>query len=337
MGAGVGKVRWGVLSTAAIALQKVIPGLRRSSLGEVTAIASRSEVAARSAAAALEIPRWHGTYEALLADPDVDAVYIPLPNHLHMEWSIRALQAGKHVLCEKPLALTAEDAERMFEAADGAGRLLMEAFMYRHHPSWIALRDVVASGRLGRLTAVDSWFSYYNDDPANIRSVLAYGGGALYDIGCYSVNLSRMLFGAEPRTVSASIVRDPASGVDVLTSGTLGFDGGVASFTCATRVEADQRVHVYGTRGRAAIEIPFNIPPTLPTRVFVTQGGDPPVAPATETLEFAPADPYACEGDAFARAVLDGAPAPVPPSDAIANLRVIERLFAAGASAGVEG
>jgi predicted dehydrogenase len=328
--ADVDTVRWGILSTANIATEKVIPGLRRSSLGEVTAIASRTEAAARATAVALGIPRHHGSYEALLADPEVDAVYVPLPNHLHMEWTIRALQAGKHVLCEKPLALRAADAELMAEAAESAGRLLMEGFMYRHHPSWTALRQVVASGRLGRVTAVDSWFSYFNDDPTNIRNILACGGGALYDIGCYCVNLSRMLFGTEPTGVSASVIRDPASGVDTLTSGTLAFGDGVASFTCGTRLEPDQRVHVYGTQGRASIEIPFNIPPTLPTRVFVTAGGDPPVAPATETLEVAPADPYACEVDAFAAAVLGRRPAPVPPADAVANLRVIEGLFAAG-------
>ncbi len=333
MEAIVDKVRWGILSTANIATEKVIPGLRRSSLGEVGAIASRAEGPAQAAARRLAIPRWHVGYEALLADPEVDAVYIPLPNHLHMEWAVKALQAGKHVLCEKPLALTAADGERMAEAADAAGRLLMEAFMYRHHPSWVGLREAVASGRLGRLSAVDSWFSYYNDDPVNIRNILAYGGGALYDIGCYSVNLSRMLFGSEPTGVSASIVRDPASGVDVLTSGTLTFDDGVASFTCATRVEADQRVHVYGTRARATIEIPFNIPPTSPTRVYITEGGDPPVAPDTETLTFAPADPYACEADAFASAILEGRPAPVPVEDAIANLRTIERLFAGASTA----
>jgi predicted dehydrogenase len=325
----VDKVRWGVLSTARIATEKTIPGLKRSSLGEVVAIASRSAETARTAAERLGIPRWHGSYEALLSDPDVDAVYIPLPNHLHMEWTIAALRAGKHVLCEKPMALSAADAERMIAAAESSGRLLMEAFMYRHHPSWVALREVAASGRIGRLTAVDSWFSYFNDDPANIRNIRAYGGGALYDIGCYSVNLSRMLFGAEPERVTASIVRDPVSGVDVLTSGTLAFASGLASFTCATQVETDQRVHVYGTEGRAAVEIPFNIPPDRPTRVFVTQGGDPPVAPATEVLEFAAADPYACEADAFAHAILHGERTPVPPADAVANLRVIERLFAA--------
>ena len=323
-------VRWGVLSTAQIATEKVIPGLRRARRADLVAIASRSEASARAAADRLGIATAHGSYEALLADPAVDAVYIPLPNHLHAEWAIAALRAGKHVLCEKPLALTAADAERMAAEAEASGRLLMEAFMYRHHPSWVAVHDLVTSGRIGRLTAVDSWFSYFNDDPANIRNVLAYGGGALYDIGCYCVNLSRWLFGGEPATVSAAVRRDPATGVDVLTSGTLAFADGIASFTCSTRVETDQRVHVYGTEGRISIEIPFNIPPDRPTRVFVTAGGDPPVAPATETLEFATADPYACEVDAFSEAILAGAPAPVPPADAIANLRVIERVFASG-------
>ncbi len=322
------KVRWGVLSTARIATEKVIPGLRRSTRGELVAIASRDAATARAVADRLEIPRAHGSYDALLADPEVDALYIPLPNHLHAEWSIAALRAGKHVLCEKPLALTASDAVRMFAVAEASGRLLMEAFMYRHHPSWIAVRDLIATGRIGSLRAVDSWFSYFNDDPADIRNVRAFGGGALYDIGCYSVNLSRMLFGSEPRAVAASIVRDPGSGVDVLTSGTMEFEDGIATFTCSTRVEPDQRVHVYGTQGRISIDIPFNIPPDLPTTVQVTAGGDPPVAPATETLVFPPADPYACEADAFAAAILDGTPAPVAPADAIANMEAIERLFA---------
>lgn len=201
--------------------------------------------------------------------------------------------------------------------------------MYRHHPSWRLVKRLVEEGRIGRLAAVDSWFSYFLEDPANIRNVLAYGGGALFDIGCYSVNLSRWLFGAEAVSVTAAVVRDPASGVDILTTGHLGFPDGLASFTCGTQVEPDQRVHIYGRDGRISIEIPFNIPPLLPTRVFVTQGGDPPVAPATETFVLEPADPYACEVDAFAAVVLDGEAPDVPLSDAVENLRTIERLFAA--------
>jgi predicted dehydrogenase len=222
----------------------------------------------------------------------------------------------------------------MVDACADAGVRLMEAFMYRHHPSWVAATEVVASGRLGRLRAVQSWFSFYNDDPANIRNQLDAGGGALFDIGCYSVNLSRMLFAAEPRSVQASVIRDPATGVDTLTSAILEFDDGVATFTCSTRVETDQRVHVYGTDGRLSIEIPFNIPPDRPTHVFVTAGGDPPVAPATETLTFPTADPYTVEAEHFAAAILDGTPTPTPPEDAVANLRVIERIFAAGNGGG---
>jgi len=326
------RLRWGVLSTAGIAREKWIPGVRRApeQRGEVVAIASRDEAVARAVAAELEIPRAHGSYEALLADPDVDAVYIPLPNHRHLEWTIAAARAGKHVLCEKPLALTAADAEQMVEACEQAGVVLMEAFMYRLHPSWIAVREMLAAGRIGRLQAVQSWFSYYNDDPRNIRNIADAGGGALYDIGCYSVNLSRMLFGAEPERVEAAIVRDPDMEIDVITSALLVFPGGgQATFTCSTRSESDQRVHIVGTEGLISIGIPFNIPPDRPTHVFVTQGGDPPVSPNVERHTFAIADPYGVEADAFARAVLDGAPVPTPPADAVANLRVIERIFAA--------
>ena len=268
---------------------------------------------------------------ALLDDPDVDAVYIPLPNDLHAEWTIAAARAGKHVLCEKPMAMTSADAERMAAACDSEGVLLMEAFMYRLHPSWVAVREIVASGRIGRLTAVQSWFSFFNDDPINIRNIAAAGGGALYDIGCYNINLSRMLFGEEPIRVSSAITRDGATGIDIVTSAVLEFASGVATFTCSTRAEPDQRVHIYGTEGRISIGIPFNIPPDRPTQIFVTAGGDPPVAPATETLTFATADPYTVEAAAFAAAVLDGIPVPVHPSDAIANLRVIERIFEAAA------
>ena len=324
------RVRWGVLSTASIATHKVIPGLHKTANGEVLAIASRDEGRARDAATAMGIPRAYGSYEALLADPDVDAVYVPLPNHLHAPWTIAAARAGKHVLCEKPLAMTAEVAHEMVAAAAAAGVLLMEAFMYRLHPSWVAAREIVASGRIGRLRAVDSWFSYFNDDPANIRNIREAGGGALFDIGCYSVNLSRMLFGGEPDRVSAVVVRDPASGVDVLTSGILGFGDGTATFTCSTRTESDQRVDIYGADGRVSIEIPFNIPPDRPTRISVIAGGDPPVAPAAEVLTFETADPYTVEAERFAAAILGGTPVPTPPEDAVANLRVIERLFAAG-------
>ena len=324
------RLRWGVLSTADIGRKKWIPGVRRApkQRGEVVAIGSRDEATARRVADELGIPRAHGSYEALLADPEVDAVYIPLPNHLHLEWTLAAAEAGKHILCEKPIALTSGDAQRMVDAASAAGVLLMEAFMYRVHPSWVAVRELIAAGRIGRLQTVQSWFSYYNDDPRNIRNLRDAGGGALMDIGCYSINLSRMLFGAEPERVEAAIVRDPDQEVDVLTSALLVFPGGgTATFTCSIRSEDDQRVHVYGTEGHISVGIPFNIPPDRPTHVFVTHGGEPPVAPEVERFTFETADPYGVEADAFAAAVLDGASLPTPPEDAVANMRVIERVF----------
>ena len=324
------QLRWGILSTAHIARTKVIPGIQKADRCQVVAIGSRDLDQARRAAAQLGIPRAHGSYEALLADPEIDAVYIPLPNHLHAEWTIAAARAGKHVLCEKPLALSAAEAEHMVDACRAEGVRLMEAFMYRLHPSWVAVRELVASGRIGRLVAVQSWFSYFNDDPTNIRNIRDYGGGALMDVGCYSVNLSRMLFGTEPTRVEASVVRDGPGGVDVLTSGLLEFDDGVAAFTCSTRAEDDQRVHVYGTAGRISVGIPFNIPPDRPSYVFLTAGGDPPVDPHTEVLTFETADPYAVEAQRFAEAVLDGGPTPTPPEDAVANMRVIERIFETG-------
>jgi len=323
-----GTVRWGILSTADIGVRKVIPGIRKAARCEVVAIASRDGEQARAVADQLGIPSAHASYEALLADPGVDAVYIPLPNHMHMDWTIAALRAGKHVLCEKPLAMTADDAQRMVDVARETGLHLMEAFMYRQHPSWVAAMDLVESGRIGTLTAVQSWFSYYNDDATNIRNIVEYGGGALFDIGCYTINLSRMVFGGEPLHIQASVRRDRATGVDALVSAILDFDGGIASFTCAIRSESDQRVHIYGTKGRISIDIPFNIPPDRPTRIRLTAGGDPPVAPDTTVLEFPTTDPYTAEVERFVSAVLDGGPTPVPPEDAVANLRVIDAIFA---------
>lgn len=323
-------LRWGVMSTAKIGRTSMIPGIQRASRCELVAIASRDEAAARLMADDFGVPTTHGSYEALLSDPEVDAVYIPLPNHLHARWTLAAARAGKHVLCEKPLAMTASDAQEMVDVCAAEGVVLMEAFMYRLHPSWTTVRELVASGRIGELRAVQSWFSYFNDDPTNIRNIHAYGGGALFDVGCYCVNLSRMLFGGEPVGVKASVIRDPDMEVDVVTSAILEFDKGVATFTCSTRTEPDQRVHVYGTEGRITIPIPFNIPPHLPTEVLVTAGGDPPLHPEVERIPIDPADPYAVQAELFAGAVLGGTPVPIPPQDAAANLKVIERIFAAG-------
>jgi predicted dehydrogenase len=325
----MGTVRWGILSTADIGMTKVTPAIQRAENSEVVAIASRDQDRAVVAAAQLGIPAAYGSYDDLLASDDVDAVYIPLPNDLHAEWTMKAAAAGKHVLCEKPLALSASQAAEMARACEGAGVKLAEAFMYRHHPTWVEAVRLVRDGTIGELQGVQSWFSYYNDDPTNIRNRMENGGGAIMDIGCYNINASRMLFAAEPVRIAASVRRDPVMGIDIVSSAVLEFaGGGQATFTCSTRAEDYQRVHIVGNAGRIEIEVPFNVPPDRDTRIFVTAGGEPPVAPATETLVFPAEDQYTIQAGLFAQAVLDDTPVPVPPADAIANMKVIETILA---------
>lgn len=321
--------RWGVLSTARIGTEKVIPAMQRSKLGTVEAIASRDAARSNEIADALGIAKSYGSYEELLADDEIEAIYNPLPNNLHPEWTIATAEAGKHVLCEKPLAMTVAEAREMVEACEDAGVLLMEAFMYRLHPLWVEAKRLVDEGAIGHLRGINSVFSYFNDDPRNIRNITEAGGGALYDIGCYPVSVSRLVFGSEPTGVSASIVRDPEMGVDILTAAILEFDGGVSTLMCSTRMEPDQRVEILGTEGRLVVEIPFNIPPDIPTRLLHVAGGDPPVDPAVTIHEIPAADPYTVQADVFAAAVRGDSQLPFPPSDAIANLEVIERIFSA--------
>jgi predicted dehydrogenase len=321
-------IRWGILSTADIGMTKVTPAIQAARNAEVVAIASRDADRAASAATRLGIPTSHGSYESLLEADDVDAIYIPLPNDLHAEWTMKAAVAGKHVLCEKPLAMTSQQAEEMVAACAEAGVILAEAFMYRHHPTWVEAVQLVRSGRIGELEAVQSFFSYYNDDPANIRNRAGNGGGALMDVGCYNINLSRMLFDGEPVGIRSAVRRDPVMVIDTLTSAVLEFPGGgQAAFTCGIRSEPDQRVHVVGSRGRIEIDIPFNIPWDRETRIFVTSGGEPPVAPATETLTFPAANAYTIEAELFGEAILTGGAYPVGPEDAIANMRVIDAIL----------
>jgi predicted dehydrogenase len=315
------KVRWGILSTAKIGTEKVIPAMQRGASYEVAAISSRSLEGARKAADALGIPKAYGSYEELLADPQIDAIYNPLPNHLHVPWSIRALEAGKHVLCEKPIALTSAEAQELVDAAARQPRLkVMEAFMYRHHPQWQRAKQIVAQGGVGRLRTIHSFFSYYNDNPANIRNQADIGGGGLMDIGCYNISLSRFIFGAEPRRVLGIVEVDPVLKVDRLASGVLDFGEGTATFTCSTQLTPYQRVNIYGTEGRVEIEIPFNAPPDRPCRMWHQRGG------TVEEISFDVVDQYTVQGELFSRAILDDTPVPTPIEDAVANMRVIEQI-----------
>jgi predicted dehydrogenase len=321
-------IRWGILSTANIGMKKVTPAIQQGRNCEVVAIASRSKESADRAAAELGIPTSYGRYEELLAADDVDALYIPLPNDMHAEWTIKAAAAGKHVLCEKPLAMSEAQAAEMAQACTEAGVKLAEAFMYRHHPSWVAALGLVRDGSIGELRAVQSWFSYFNDDPQDIRNRMENGGGAVMDIGCYNINLSRMLFGGEPTFVQSAVRRDPVLGIDTLTSGILEFPGGgQATFACSTRTEDYQRVHIIGAEGRIEIEVPFNIPPDRETRIWVTRSGEPPTATNTETLVFPPTDQYTVQAELFAAAIIENSDNPMPVEDAIANMRVIEAVL----------
>ncbi len=317
------KVRWGVLSPANIGVEKVLPAMQRGEACEIVGVASRELSRAQAAADRLGIPRAYGSYEELLADPAIDAVYNPLPNQLHVPWSIKALQAGKHVLCEKPIALDAAEARRL---ADEAGRhphlKVMEAFMYRFHPQWQRARQIVADGGIGELRTIQSFFSYYLDDPDNIRNRVDSGGGALMDIGCYTISLSRFIFDDEPKRVLGAMEYDPRFGTDRLTSGVLDFERGTATFTCATRLAPYQRVNIFGTEGRVEIEIPFNAPPDRPCRIWRYQrAGD-----TTEEIIFDIRDQYTIQGDLFSCAILDDTAVPTPISDAVANMRVIDAV-----------
>ncbi len=318
------KVRWGILSTARIGTEKVIPAMQQGEFTEVTAISSRNLDSAQAAAAQLGIPKSYQSYDALLADPDVDAIYNPLPNPFHVPWSIKALEAGKHVLCEKPISMDVAEGEHLLAESMKYPHLkIMEAFMYRHHPQWQRARQIVVEGGVGEMRTIQSFFSYFNDDPANIRNIPAMGGGGLMDIGCYNISLSRFLFGSEPVRVQAHIELDPQFGTDRLASGILEFANGTSTFTCATQLAPYQRVHIFGTQGRVEIEIPFNAPPDRPCRIWHQRGSE------VEEITFEICDQYTIQGDLFSRAVLDDTPVPTPLEDAVDNMRVIEALLSA--------
>ncbi|MDH3451712.1 MAG: Gfo/Idh/MocA family oxidoreductase [Gammaproteobacteria bacterium] len=316
------RIRWGVLSTANIGVAKVIPAMQAGELCEVTAIASRSADRAQATAKQLGIPKAYGSYEELLADPDVDAVYNPMPNHLHVPWSIKALQAGKHMLCEKPIGLTSAEAQELIEAARAHPHLyIMEAFMYRHHPQWQLASKLVDDGEIGELKTVHTAFAYYNVDPENVRNMADIGGGGLMDIGCYCISVPRFLFAAEPLGVTGMVEFDPRFRTDRLASGMLEFANGTATFTCSTQLAPYQRVNIFGTEGRVEIDIPFNPPPDRPCKVTHEKGAD------SREIMLEVCDQYTLQGDVFARSILDKTPVPTPLEDALANMQVIEAVL----------
>jgi len=320
------KLRWGVLGVAKIATAKVIPAMQRSAICGVAAIASRDQAKAEAAAQSLNIGKAYGSYEALLADPEIDAIYNPLPNHLHVPWTIRAAEAGKHVLCEKPIALSSAEARQLIAVRDRTGKQIQEAFMVRTHPQWRTARQLVREGRIGPLRSMVGYFSYFNDDPANIRNMPEIGGGALMDVGCYLIYTSRFMFEREPLRVAGFVERDPSLGVDRLTSMMLDYGSGHAVGTCSTQMTPYQRIHIFGTTGRIDIMIPFNAPPDRPCQMVVDSSTDY-RGTGAETIELPICDQYTLQADLFSKAVLEGRPVDPPIEDAVANMAVIEGIF----------
>ena len=319
-------MKWGVLGVANIAVKKVIPAMQKGQRTEIAGIASRDAAKARKTAKDLGIPKAYGSYEELLADPEIEAVYNPLPNHLHVPWSVKAAEAGKHVLCEKPIALTVAEAKQLVAARDRTGVKIQEAFMVRTYPQWLRTREIVRSGRIGDLRSIVCAFSYFNRDPENVRNKADIGGGGLMDIGCYPITASRFVYGEEPRRVVGLVERDPDMKTDRLTSAILDFPSGRSIFTCSTQLVPYQRIHFFGTKGRIEIEIPFNAPPDRPCRIFVDDGSDL-FGKSIETIELETADQYTIQGDRFTQAIQEKSEVPLPLEDAVRNMAVIEAIF----------
>jgi predicted dehydrogenase len=319
------KVKWGVLGVANIAVKKVIPGMQRGAWSEVTAIASRDLAKAESAARQLNIPRSYGSYEELLQDPEIEAIYNPLPNNLHVEWTIKAAQAGKHVLCEKPISMTVAEAIPLLQTRNETGVKIQEAFMVQTHPQWVSVLAMIRAGRIGEVRSVVGYFSYNNQDPNNIRNKPETGGGGLMDIGCYMIFFSRLIFSNEPKRVVSLIEEHPATKTDVITSAILDFVGGHSIFTCSTRLTPYQRVQIIGTRGRIEVQIPVNSPPDQAVKVVIDDGSDL-AGGAIETIEFAPVDQYTIQGDLFSEAIRNKTDVALSLEDSIRNMAVIEAI-----------
>jgi predicted dehydrogenase len=315
------KVRWGVLGAADIATKKVIPAMQKGQYCDIRAIASRDLNRAQAVAKELGIARAHGSYEELLSDPDVDAVYIPLPNNLHVSWSIKAIEAGKHVLCEKPIAMSAAEARELLASAQAHPKLkVMEAFMYRFHPQWQTAKRLVDEGQLGELRAVQSFLAYHNMNPRDVRNRVETGGGGLMDIGCYGISIARFIFGAEPRRVFGIVELDPSFHTDRMASGILAFAHGTGGFTCATQLYPTETARIVGHEGMIEVEVALGAPLDRPARIRFYRGGE------VQEMLMPICNHYTLQGDAFSRAVLDDSPVPTPLSDAVANMEVIEAV-----------
>jgi predicted dehydrogenase len=321
------KVKWGILSTASIATRRVIPAMLQCEWAEISAIASRSLDKAKAAASQFAIAKAYGSYEELFADQEIEAIYNPLPNHLHVEWSIRAASHGKHVLCEKPLGRNAAEARRLLQVRDKYGVKIGEAFMVRTHPQWLRTRELVRDGRIGKLSSALGFFSYFNMDPANTRNVTDFAGGALMDIGCYPIKTTRFVFGEEPARVFGCVERDPRFKTDRLTSAILEYPSGQCIFTASTQLVYYQRMQFFGTEGRIEVEIPFNAPTDKPARIFIDNGKDLYAGGSLVTESFDICNQFTIQGDLFSKAIRENGEVPNPLEDSVGNMAVIDAIF----------
>src|SRR5947209_5906938 len=321
------KVKWGVLSTAGIALRRVIPAMQNSEWCEIAAIASRSSSKAQEAAHKLGISKAYGSYEELLAEPEIEAIYNPLPNHLHVPWSIKAAEAGKHVLCEKPLSLNVREGRKLLEARDRCGVKIGEAFMVRTHPQWLRTRELIHSGRIGELRSAVGYFGYYDADPQSVANIAAIGGGAVMDIGCYPIKTSRFIFGEEPLRVLAVMDRDPQMKIDRLSSTILEYPSGQCIFTAGMQVVYYQKMQFFGTKGRIDVELPFGPPIDKPSRIFIDDGTNLYANGSAAIESFPVCNQFTIQGDEFSKAIRGMGEIPNPLEDALRNMAVIDAVY----------
>lgn len=319
------KIKWGVLGASKIAIEKVIPAMSNHGQFEVNAIASRNLGKAKAAAEKLDIPRFFGSYEDLIQDPDIDAVYIPLPNDLHVDYTLKCIEAGKHVLCEKPLSLKAEEIESLIKARNKHQVKVGEAFMVKSHPQWIKTKEMVQKGELGKVSLVHGFFSYHNTKPENIRNKPEHGGGAIWDIGCYPVFTSRYVLGEEPVRVVASLDYDKDFGTDKIASAILQFPSARVVFSVSTQLVPYQRMQFFGDKKEMEVRIPFNAPPDKPCEIRIHQGDI--FNENFETLTFDTCSQYTLQAEAFTRAITEDTEVPVSLENAMANARVLEAIF----------
>jgi len=315
-------VKWGILSTAHIATEYVIPAMIKSKYCNVCAIASRTYEKAKTIADKFKIEKAYGSYEELINDVEIEALYIPLPNHLHVPWAIKALEAGKHVLLEKPIGLSVQEAQKLLDVAKKFPHLkIMEAFMYRHHPQWIKAKELVDSGAIGKVKTIQSAFSFFDDNPNSIVNTKKYGGGSLMDIGCYPISASRFIFNSEPQEVFGSIEYHKEFKVDSVATAILKFKEGTCSFFSSIQIEERQQAQIFGTEGEIEFEIPFNPIADKPSKIFLHQNNK------TKEIVFEPCDQYTIQADLFSRAIIEKTEVPTPLQDAVNNMKVIEKII----------